>query len=274
MAVFGILSPIEIYNLLANSSYTFLFFTALFNSPLVYHLCTNQFDFHIFAFSYLGCGILQGSINYQLYKLSDILFFGKPIDLKLWKSNPFYELSTFNAQISYANAIGYNVYNSLTIFPKPIQWTLDFPSWPIIAKELAVVFLLHDFFFTMSHIIIHKIPHLRTPHMKLHHDCPFHIGSSRCATAGDSSEVFVRDLYTLFLACHLSYYFTGTPFYAYLWIPYYSVYSFWAMYVHTGVNIYHGLHHGNRPNRNYGLYYVTDYLIGTLDLTAYESKSE
>ena len=39
-----------------------------------------------------------------------------------------------------------------------------------------------------------------------------------------------------------------------------------AMYVHTGVNTYHALHHGKKPNRNYGLYYITDFVFGTLDL--------
>ena len=266
--MFGILSPMDMYNMFTKSSYTLLVVVLLLNSPLLYHIYTNQIDYTIFIYSYIGCGLVQGSINHHLYQLSDILFFGKPIDLKLWKSNPFYELATFNAQISYANTIGCNVYNALTIMPKPVQWTIMFPGWTIIVKQVAAVALLHDFFFTMSHIIIHKIPYLRTPHMKLHHDCPFNIGSSRCAVAGDSSEVAVRDLYSLFVSCYLCYYFTGSPFYAYLWMPYYSAYSFWAMYVHTGVNVYHGLHHGNRPNRNYGLYYVTDFLIGTLDLTS------
>lgn len=266
MALFGILSPIDIYHLFFKSSYTLLFLTAVFNAPLVYHIYTHQFDFQIFAYSYLGCGILQGVINHYLYKVSDTFFFGKPIDMNLWKANPFYEIATFNAQISYANSIGYNVYNSLTIFPTPIKWTLEYPGlWPI-AKQLTVIILLHDFFFATTHIILHKIPRLRIPHIALHHNCPFHIGSSRCAIAGDSPEVFIRDLYSLFVSCYLSYYFTGSPFYAYLWIPYYSAYSFWAMYIHTGVNAYHRLHHGTRPNRNYGLYYITDYLIGTLDL--------
>ena len=122
----------------------------------------------------------------------------------------------------------------------------------------ATVLNARSFFFALVLYILHKVSFLRLPHFKFHHDCSFEVGSSRCAIASEGGEALFRDL----LSATVPTYIIGLlsfNFYGYLWVLYCSFYSFWAMYVHTGVHRYHALHHGIKPHRNYGLYYITDF---------------
>ena len=101
------------------------------------------------------------------------------------------------------------------------------------------------FFFALVHYILHKVRFLRSSHFKFHHDCSFKVGSSRCAIASEGGEALFRYL----LSATVPTYIIGLlsfNFYGYLLVLYYSAYSFWAMYVHTGVNTYHALHHGKK----------------------------
>ena len=238
----------------------------ILNTPLLYTIYNNTFDLYTVIFCYLYCGIFQGIINTFLYKVSDVFFHGKPIDMEAWKATRFYKHVIFNTDSVYLYILGATTYMALTVLPESIKWTYAPIGYTEIIAQLGIVAVLHDVLFTLFHYIIHKVPSLRVKHLKYHHDCPLELGSSRCTVASDGIEALVRDLYssfipTLIIGCF------GMPFNSYLWVPYYSFYSLWAMYVHTGVNKYHRLHHTTNSSRNYGLYYITDYLVGTLDLT-------
>lgn len=237
----------------------------LVNSPVLYTIHNNNFNINTFLFSYLVCGIFQGVINSVLYYVSDILFFGKPIDVGEWKKTVFYNLVVYNTDATYLYVIGAMSYTSLTVIPNPIKWTLVYPGYKTMMLQLFYLFILHDMFFTFIHYWVHKIKYYRLNHLKWHHECPFHIGSSRCAIATEGVEGLLRDLYSATIPTYIISYFSS-PFYGYTWLVYYSVYSFWAMYIHTGVNLYHKLHHTKNSNRNYGLYYISDYIMGTLEL--------
>lgn len=243
----------------------------LFNSPVIYTLYNNTFDTSIFLFSYLGCGILQGTINSILYHISDIVFYGKEIDIQKWKNTIFYDLVIYNSDSTYLYSLGAIAYSSFTIVPKKMQWTLIFPGYSKIFLQLFYLFILHDVFFTFIHYLVHKIKKFRTLHLKWHHECPFDIGTSRCSVATEGFEGLLRDIYSAVIPTYIIGLFTG-GFYGYSWIFYYSVYSFWAMYIHTGVNLYHQLHHTENSSRNYGLYYMSDYILGTLDLESKKIK--
>jgi len=238
----------------------------LFNSPVLYQIYKNKFEMKIFIFSYLIGGIFQGFINTFLYYLSDKYFFGKEIDIKKWSSTSFYNLVIYNTDSLYLYVLGSMVYISLSILPESIKWTLKYPGLENCIYQFLYLFLLHDILFTIIHYTVHKITYLRTSHIKLHHECPFEIGSSRCAIATEGVEGLIRDLYSATIPTYIIGILGIGNFYAYTWILYYSLYSFWAMYIHTGVNNYHKIHHLNNSSSNYGLYYITDYLIGTLKL--------
>jgi sterol desaturase/sphingolipid hydroxylase (fatty acid hydroxylase superfamily) len=165
----------------------------------------------------------------------------------------------------YYYIIGATAYTCLTVVPKSIRWTLDFPGYNVMFLQILLTTIIHDFFFALVHYIIHKVPKLRISHLKIHHECPFDIVNSRCVLASNGAEAVFRDLYTVVLPTFIIGYF-GMPYYVYTWLIYYSLYSFWAMYIHSGVNAYHRIHHSETPNLNYGLYYITDYLLGTLVL--------
>jgi len=244
-------------NVIGNTAYLGQFLIC--NTPLVYTIYNKTFNLQIFIFSYVGCGLLQGFINSILYYVSDIYFFGKRIDetSSEWKSSPFYNLVIYNTDASFLYLIGSGCYTSLTVIPEPFRWTLTYPGFTTCVIQFVLLFLLHDVSFTFLHYVFHKTPSLRISHLKLHHDCPFHIGNSRCAIA---TEGLLSELYSIIFVTYFLH------FYGYLWILYYSIYSFWNMYMHTGLNKYHKLHHSEKTTRNYGLYYITDYLIGTLDL--------
>jgi sterol desaturase/sphingolipid hydroxylase (fatty acid hydroxylase superfamily) len=237
----------------------------LLNSPLLYTIYNNTFSINIFLFAYIYCGFFQGIINNYLYTLCDVYFHGKPIDIKEWKATRFYDLVIFNTDSVYLHVLGATIYTALTVVPDSIKWSFT-PFGYMDILQLCIVAVLHDVFFTLIHYIVHKIPFLRTLHLTYHHDCPFDIGSSRCTLAADGSEAIVRDLYSLVIPTYIVGY-CGMPFNAYLWVPYYTLYSLWALYIHTGVNKYHRLHHTQNSSRNYGIYYITDYFMGTLDLT-------
>jgi hypothetical protein len=243
---------------------------ALFNIPLFYTIYNNTFDIYVFAFSYFTCGILQGVINSILYYVSDILFFGKPINTDEWKATKFYDLVVYNTDATYLYVIGSMAYSSMTVIPEKMQWTLVYPGFTISILQLLQLCVLHDIFFTFIHYTVHKIESLRISHLKWHHECPFHIGSSRCAIATEGIEGLFRDLYSATIPTYIISFF-GQPFYGYNWLLYYSVYSFWAMYIHTGVNVYHKLHHMENSRRNFGLYYISDYVLGTLVLNDKEN---
>ena len=146
-----------------------------------------------------------------------------------------------------------------------MKWVFTAPGVVETIFQLLLVALLHDIFFTFIHYVVHKVPSLRISHLRWHHECPFDVGSSRCALASEGIELAVRDLYSVIVPTYIMGY-CGMPFNGHLWVPYYSLYSLWTMYVHTGVNKYHRLHYESNPNRNYGLYYITDYFMGTLNL--------
>jgi hypothetical protein len=249
----------------------FLSFFVFFNAPLAYTIYNNTFDMNIFIATYIGFGIGQGIINTCLYYVSDVCFFGKKIDIDSFKKTIFYEYITLNLDTVYLYLLGAITYTASTVVPESIRWTFIFPGYKYIFLQIFLVSILHDIFFTLIHYVVHKIPYLRLTHMKIHHDCPFDIVNSRCAISATGEEALIRDLYSAVLPTYIVGYF-GMPFYAPSWILYYSVYSLWAMYVHSGVNIYHRIHHSKTPNVNYGLYYITDYLIGTLVLE--EKKTE
>lgn len=249
---------------ISNKEYLGLFL--VLNGPMFYSIYNNTFNINTFLFSYLFCGIFQGIINNYLYHVCDVLFHGKPINVAEWKATRFYENVIFNTDSVYLYILGATVYMSLTSVPDSMKWTLTSFGYTDVIAQMTAMVLLHDFFFAFFHYIIHKVPFLRAKHITYHHDCPFDIGSSRCTIASEGAEALVRDLYSSVIPTYIMSY-CGMPFNAYLWVPYYTLYSFWALYVHTGVNKYHNLHHTNNSNRNYGLYYITDYLMGTLDLT-------
>lgn len=248
-----------------------LSFFVIINTPLVYTIYDNTFTMNNFVFAYLGCGILQGVINFILYHVSDILFFGKPIDVNSWKKTNFYEVVVFNIDAAYIFVLGALVYTSLTVVPESIRWTMVYPGYTSIILQVLLLAILHDFLFTIIHYVVHKIKYLRIPHLKWHHECPFDIGTSRCAVSSPGIEALVRDIYSAIIPTYILGYF-GLPFYGNIWIFYYTLYSFWAMYIHTGVNVYHNLHHSKNPNLNYGLYYITDYFMGTLVLKEKEKE--
>lgn len=237
----------------------------LFNSPLAYSLYTNTLDPYMVAYSYLFCGLFQGAVIGCLYYVSDVFFAGRDINTEEWKKNPLYKTIMLNTDSTYIYILGAASYNSLTAVPQSMQWTFVFPGYKELALQVAGVVILHDILFTFIHYVVHKVGHLRKDHLKWHHECPLEVGSSRCALAATGVEALARDLYSAIIptyilgAC-------GLPFYAPLWVPYYSAYSLWAMYIHTGLNTYHRLHHTKNSNRNYGLYYLTDYVLGTLEL--------
>jgi sterol desaturase/sphingolipid hydroxylase (fatty acid hydroxylase superfamily) len=208
--------------------------------------------------------IQGGVINAYSYHLSDILFYGKPLDIEKWKKTQFYELVIYNGDSTYMYTLGGMAYMSLKTFPECIRWTLEFPGMTPVLLQLFLLFIMHDFFFYGIHYYVHKLPKYRVLHLKWHHECPFDVGSSRCALATEGYEGLLRDLYSATIPTYIIS-FCGYPFYGYIWIFYYSIYSFWAMYVHTGVNVYHNLHHSINSSRNYGLYYISDYVFGTLD---------
>lgn len=237
----------------------------VFNSPLIYTIYNNTFNLNIFIFSYLGCGLFQGIINTFLYYISDICFFGKIIDVEEWKKTNFYNLVIYNTTSTYLYILGSSAYISLTTVPEYMRWKLIKPSTNQLLLQFSLLIILHDIFFTLIHYIIHRVKYLRLNHLKWHHECPFNIGNSRCAIATEGVEGLIRDLYSAIIPTYIIG-MCGIPFYGYIWILYYSLYSFWAMYIHTGVNIYHNLHHTSNSSRNYGLYYICDYFLGTLDL--------
>lgn len=224
-----------------------------------------EFDMYNVVFSYLFCGVIQGFINTALYSICDWCFFGKEIDIQKWSQTVMYKDVVFNTDSTYLYILGGIAYISVKLLPEQIRWSLDYPGYQICLLQLLLLSLMHDFFFALVHYILHKVSFLRLPHFKFHHDCSFEVGSSRCAIASEGGEALFRDL----LSATVPTYIIGLlsfNFYGYLWVLYYSAYSFWAMYVHTGVNTYHALHHGKKQNRNYGLYYITDFVFGTLDL--------
>lgn len=252
----------------------YMFHFILFNSPLFYTIINNTFDWNSFLFSYIGCGIVQGGvINAYLYYLSDVLFHGKQLDIEKWKKTVFYDLVIYNGDSTYIYTLGSMAYMSLKTVPVSIRWTLEYPDTNAIFLQLCMLFVLHDFFFYGIHYYVHKIQYLRMQHLKWHHDCPFDIGSSRCAIATEGFEGLLRDIYSAVIPTYIISY-CGLPFYGYNWLFYYSVYSFWAMYIHTGVNVYHKLHHSVNSSRNYGLYYLSDAILGTLDLREKSGHNE
>jgi len=252
------------FNVLLSTPMYFIHFI-IFNSPLFYTIYNKQFNINIFIFSYLICGIFQGIINTLLYYISDVLFFNKFIDISKWKKTIFYDIIIYNTDSTYLYILGSIVYLSLLIIPKSIQWTLVHPRYNIIIIQLFLLFIVHDLIFYLIHYNIHKINYLKILHIKLHHDCPFDIISSRCALATDGFEGLIRDLYSISIATYIISFFIHN-FYAYNWLLYYTFYSFWSMYLHTGVNIYHKIHHISDFNSNYGLYYISDYIMGTINL--------
>jgi sterol desaturase/sphingolipid hydroxylase (fatty acid hydroxylase superfamily) len=253
------------------NEYGFLSFFLVFNTPLAYTIYNSTFDIRKFLTAYVVCGIGQGFINTGLYFVSDLLFFGKKVDTDALKKTVFYEYISLNLDTIYLYLLGATTYTALTVVPQSIRWTMDFPGYKQMVFQIVCVAILNDVFFSLIHYVIHKIPYLRISHMKLHHDCPFDIANSRCAVSATGVEALVRDLYSAILPTYIVGYF-GMPFYVYSWLLYYSIYSFWAMYVHSGVNVYHRIHHSKTPNLNYGLYYITDYFMGTLVLE--EKKNE
>ncbi len=238
----------------------------ILNTPLIYTIVNKTFDWNTFLFSYIGCGIIQGGIiNAYLYYISDVFFYGKPLDIEKWKKTEFYELVIYNGDSTYIYGLGAMAYSSLKILPTGIRWTLEYTNIHSMIIQLFLLFILHDFFFYFIHYYVHKFKYFRIQHLKWHHECPFDIGSSRCAIATEGFEGLLRDIYSATLPTYIISY-CGLPFYGYNWILYYSLYSLWAMYIHTGVNVYHRLHHNANSRNNYGLYYISDYVFGTLDL--------
>ncbi len=237
----------------------------ILNTPLLYTLYYSTFDINIFLFSYLCTGLFQGCITTLLYKVCDSLYSTKTTDFNEWKKTPFYNNVILNFDSAYLYAIGSSVYGSLMCLPSSIKWNIEKISLYDACIQLCILGLLHDIFFTFVHYIIHKVPILKESHFELHHKCPIHIGSSRCTYSSSGLEALFRDMYTAFIPTFVMGYF-GLPFNAYIWMPYYTIYTFWSLYIHTGHNVYHNLHHSKKSTRNYGIYYITDYLIGTLEL--------
>jgi len=258
-------------HLFSTPDYLLLFI--ILNGSLPYTLYNNTFDTSIFVYCYLFCGIIQGFINNFLYYASDILFFGKPVDAEVWKKTDFYKIVVNNSDAIYLYLLGAVTYTSLTTLPESIRWTMVYPGYKSICLQVLLVTILHDIFFALIHYTIHKVKYFRIPHLKWHHECPFNIGNSRCALSSLGEEALLRDLYSGIIPTYILGYF-GLPFYGHIWIYYYSFYSFWAMYSHSGANIYHNLHHSKNPNLNYGLYYITDYFMGTLVLKGNENEKE
>ena len=255
------------------SSYETILFFAVLNSPLAYTIYNNTFNFDIFVVSYLVCGILQGVIATFLYYIVDILIVGKPLDVENWKKTKFYQVVTYNLDATYIYILGASTYTALTVVPESIRWTLVYPGYKSIMLQVLLIAILHDFFFTTIHYAIHKIPYFRVIHIQIHHKCPFEIGSSRCAISSIGLEALVRDLFSLIIPTYIIGYF-GLPFYGHIWIFYYSLYILWAMYSHTGLDVYHTLHHSKNPELNYGLYFITDYFMGTLVLTKKDDENK
>jgi len=255
------LTPKRIYNfdvICSSDKYHFFGFFLL-NSPLFYSLYNKTFTYNAFVYSYIYCGIFQGIINHYLYILCDYVFNKKPIDIIKWSNTPFYDRTRIVSDVAYMHAIGSIVYASMVVIPEPYKWTFIYPGIFNIIKQLTLVCIIHDFVFYGIHYVVHKVPCLRNDHIKLHHECPLHIGGSRCALSSNESEAYVRDLFSAIFSTYF------VNFYAPIWMVYYTLYSFWAMYLHTGANVYHKLHHSNRPMRNYGIYYISDYVLNTLN---------
>ena len=266
----GFLLPYRIFNyinIFLTDKYHFFGFILL-NSPLLYSIYNKTFTYNAFMYSYLLCGVLQGIVNNYLYTLSDYIFHKKSVDLKEWSIQSIYKQVTLVSDVTYLYGIGSMTYMSIVVIPEPYRWNFMYPGIFNIMKQLSMLIAIHDFIFYGVHYIVHKIPSLRHSHMKIHHECPFEIGSSRCALASNESEAFVRDL----LSAIVSTYFIN--FYAHIWILYYTFYSFWAMYLHTGANKYHLLHHSKKSMRNYGLYYLSDYVFNTLDYSENYSENK
>ena len=228
----------------------------MLNSPLVYTIYNNTFETRTFLISYLACGLFQGVVITFLYYISDVFFFGKMIDVEAWKKTIFYDIIIYNIDSIYLYVLGATVYTSLTVVPQSMRWSLVFPGYGAMGIQFVSMFILHDIFFTVVHYVVHKVPFFRMTHLKIHHDCPFNIANSRCAVSAHGLEAVVRDLYTLVLPTYIIGYF-GMPIYIYSWFIYYSLYSLWAMYIHSGVNEYHRIHHSETPNLNYGFWYLS-----------------
>jgi len=234
----------------------------MLNLPLAYSIYYSFFDINIFLFSYVITGFMQGCVTSLLYKICDRMFTKPNVDE--WIKTSFYDNVILNYDSAYLYAIGSSVYTCLLCLPSKFLWTFHIESVNVLSIQLILLFLLHDIFFYIVHYIIHKVPLLRKIHYSIHHKCPLHIGSSRCTYSSSGLEALSRDLYTLIIPTMIiSYYYY--PFNAYIWIPYYTFYTFWSFYIHTGINEYHNLHHSKISNRNYGLYYISDYIFGTLE---------
>ena len=259
----GFLTPTRIYNYVEKVLTDPWHFYGIFfvNAPLIYSIYNNTFTFNAFCYSYLLCGVGQGVINNYLYILSDYAFHEKPPNLQAWLKLPISKQVILLSDATYLYAIGSMVYMSSVTIPEPYRWNYTYPGIYSIMQQLFMIMIIHDFVFYGIHYIVHKIPYLRHSHMKLHHECPFEIGGGRCILAANESEGFVRDLFSAIVSTYF------VNFYGHAWMLYYTCYSLWAMYIHTGANKYHLLHHSNRPMRNYGLYYLSDYVFNTLDYT-------
>jgi hypothetical protein len=75
------------HNLVTDFDYLITFF--ILNTPLVYTIYNNIFDMRIFINAYIVCGIIQGIIISMLYFTSDMLFFGKKIDIEAFKKTGY-----------------------------------------------------------------------------------------------------------------------------------------------------------------------------------------
>jgi hypothetical protein len=232
----------------------------LLNYGLLYTLYNHTFDKDAFVFSYLYCGIGQGFINAFLHAMLDYIQ-GNHLDTSEWKQDKYIKYVDYSKGAAYMVAIPGLVYNSLTIMPR--LWSFDFPGWSAVLFQGTYSILFFDLIFYMVHYTIHKIPKFRIPHLKIHHGCDVKKYAGHCTIAGEPLESLIRDLLTVYIPTHCI---PGGIFYAWLWVPYYSMYSWWALYVHSGRNNYHTLHHTKHPDQNFGLFYLWDYLFRTLTL--------
>lgn len=263
----------RILSVLTQISPTSIVIGASIGAPILFQMYSGSLEYYTLAYCFLGCGFGQGIINHYMYLISDNYLADGKIDMQEWKRTKYYDLATFNSDITYLYVLGSVTYTSFAAVPEVIRWTWIYPGVNSCLLQILLISVLHDLNFYAVHYLVHRVKPWRISHLELHHGCPLHIGSSRCAVSSDSVESLVRDLLTLVFATY-TLKIININFYGHLWIAYYTLYSLWAFHSHTGNDIYHSLHHSNRPDRNYGLYGLSDYLAGTLDLKNYTTNTE
>ena len=138
-------------------------------------------------------------------------------------------------------------------------WKHEWSDWRINIIHLFIMMIGVDIGFYFVHYLFHTIPYLQKKHA-YHHDCDMKTVGSLCTLDDDYFEAFLRDYLPVVLSSFLCY-----DFHIYTYNLFYIIYTWWAFYIHSTLNTYHSNHH-KYYNCNYGVFYITDYIMGSIQL--------